>query len=127
MVAAKRTVVCVDDDPDVIRLFDLMLRSMELEFIGASDGQQGLEAIRNSKPDLVLLDLMLPDIDGWQVYQQMKADRELKDIPVIVVTARIRALDKDAGRIAEVAGYMTKPLGPRELLQSVNRVFEQVM
>ena len=127
MATGKRTVVCIDDDPDVIRLFDLMLRSMELEFIAAFDGQQGLEAIRNSKPDLVLLDLMLPDIDGWQVYQQMREDGELKDIPVIVVTARIRALDKQAGRIAEVDGYMTKPLGPRELLESVNRVLGPAM
>ena len=104
-----------------------MLRSMELEFIAAFDGQQGLKAIRNSKPDLVLLDLIRPDIDGWQVYQQMREDGELKDIPVIVVTARIRALDKQAGRIAEVDGYMTKPLGPRELLESVNRVLGPAM
>ena len=127
MATGKRTVVCIDDDPEVIRLIDFMLRPIKLDFIGAIDGHQGLETIRNAKPDLVLLDLMLPDIDGWQVFQQMRADDELKDIPVIVVTARIRALDRQLGQIAEVADYMTKPLGPRELLQSVNRVLGPVM
>lgn len=62
MVTGRRTIVCIDDDPDVINLFDLMLRSLELEFTGAIDGQQGLETIRNPKPDPVLLDHMLPSI-----------------------------------------------------------------
>ena len=127
MMGQKRTVVCIDDDPDVITLISYMLRPIELEFIGASDGQQGLEAIRNFIPDLVLLDLMLPDIDGWQVYQQMRADDKLKDIPVIVVTAMVRALDRQASRVGELAGYMSKPLGPQELLQNVNRVLGPAM
>ena len=127
MKGQKRTVVCIDDDPDMITLIRYMLRPIELDFIGAVDGQQGLDAIRTSVPDLVLLDLMLPDIDGWQVYQEMRADDKLKDIPVIVVTAMVRALDTQTSQIGEVAGYMSKPLGPRELLQNVNRVLGPAM
>jgi DNA-binding response OmpR family regulator len=66
---------------------------------------------------------MMPDMDGWEVYQQMKADEELNDIPVIVVTAKAQSIDKVLGlHIAKVDDYVTKPFGPQELLTSVNKV-----
>jgi CheY-like chemotaxis protein len=75
------------------------------------------------KPDLVLLDLMMPDMDGWEVYQKMKTDDDLKEIPVIVVTAKAQSIDKVLGlHIAKVEDYVTKPFGPQELLQAVNKV-----
>jgi CheY-like chemotaxis protein len=75
------------------------------------------------KPDLVLLDLMMPDMDGWEVYQKMKTDEDLKEIPVIVVTAKAQSIDKVLGlHIAKVEDYVTKPFGPQELLQAVNKV-----
>ena len=90
---------------------------------GCSGGREGLETVRRLKPDLVLLDLMMPDMDGWEVYQQMKADDELKDIRVIVVTAKAQSIDKVLGlHIAKVDDYVTKPFGPQELLHSVNKV-----
>jgi DNA-binding response OmpR family regulator len=68
---------------------------------------------------------MMPDMDGWEVYQQMKADPELKGIPVIVVTAKAQSIDKILGlHIAKVDDYVTKPFGPQELLQSVERVLQ---
>jgi DNA-binding response OmpR family regulator len=89
-------------------------------------GREGLEAVRRIKPDLVLLDLMMPDMDGWEVYQQMKADPDLKDIPVIVVTAKAQSIDKVLGlHIAKVDDYVTKPFGPQELLRSVERVLNR--
>ena len=128
MTGRKRTVVCIEDDPDMIALIDLMLKRADVEVIGAIDGEQGLEAIRNSKPDLVLLDLMLPGIDGWEVYQQMKTEDELRDIPVIVVTARAQTIDKVIGlHIAKVDDYLTKPLGPQQLRRSVDRVLGRAM
>ena len=128
MTGRKRTVVCIEDDPDMITLIDLMLKRADVELIGAIDGEQGLAAIRNSKPDLVLLDLMLPGIDGWEVYQQMKTEDELRDIPVIVVTARAQPIDKVIGlHIAKVDDYLTKPLGPQQLRRSVDRVLGRAM
>ncbi len=128
MTGRKRTVVCIEDDPDMIALIDLMLKRADVEVIGAIDGEQGLKAIRNSKPDLVLLDLMLPGIDGWEVYQQMKTEDELRDIPVIVVTARAQTIDKVIGlHIAKVDDYLTKPLGPQQLRRSVERVLGRAM
>ena len=78
--------------------------------------------MRRLKPQLVLLDLMLPDLDGWAVYQQMKIDEDLKHIPVIIVTAKDRSIDKLLGlHIAKVDDYITKPFGPQELLNSINK------
>jgi DNA-binding response OmpR family regulator len=72
---------------------------------------------------LILLDLMMPDMDGWEVYQQMKADVDMQKIPVIVVTAKAQSIDKVLGlHIAKVDDYVTKPFGPQELLQSVEKV-----
>ena len=68
-------------------------------------------------PDLVLLDLMMPDVDGWEVYRQIKANEELGDVPVIVVTAKAQGIDRVLGlHIAGVDDYITKPFGPKELI-----------
>jgi len=123
MAEEKRTVVCVEDEPEMIDLVKLILGRKGFELVGAVGGREGLETVRRLKPDLVLLDLMMPDMDGWEVYQQMKADDELKNIPVIVVTAKAQSIDKVLGlHIAKVDDYVTKPFGPQELLQSVNKV-----
>ncbi|MBN1877179.1 MAG: response regulator [Anaerolineae bacterium] len=121
--AEKRTVVCVEDEPEMIDLIRLILGRRNFELVGAVGGREGLETIRKVKPDLVLLDLMMPDMDGWEVYQQMKADPELKQVPVIVVTAKAQSIDRVLGlHIAKVDDYVTKPFGPQELLASVNKV-----
>ena len=81
------------------------------------------QIIRKEHPDLILLDLMMPDMDGWEVYQQMKADESTKNIPVIVVTARAQSIDKVLGlHIAKVDDYIAKPFSPQELLNSVDNV-----
>ena len=116
-------VVCIEDEPEMIELIKLILGRKNFELIGAVGGREGLGVVRKEKPDLVLLDLMMPDMDGWEVYQQMKADEELSDIPVIVVTAKAQSIDKVLGlHIAKVDDYVTKPFGPQELLTSVNKV-----
>ena len=119
----KLKVVCIEDEPEMIELIRLILGRKSFELIGAVGGREGLDKVRRIKPGLVLLDLMMPDMDGWEVYQQMKADEDLKKIPVIVVTAKAQSIDKVLGlHIAKVDDYVTKPFGPQELLASVNRV-----
>ncbi|MCP4538070.1 MAG: response regulator transcription factor [Chloroflexi bacterium] len=123
MTDERKKVVCIEDEPEMIDLVKLILGRKGFELTGAVGGREGLDAVRRIKPDLVLLDLMMPDMDGWEVYQQMKADEELKAIPVIVVTAKAQSIDKVLGlHIAKVDDYVTKPFGPQELLQSVERV-----
>jgi DNA-binding response OmpR family regulator len=82
--------------------------------------------IRQEMPDLVLLDLMMPDMDGWEVYQQMKADEKTKGIPVIVVTAKAQSIDKVLGlHIAKVDDYIAKPFSPQDLMNSVEKVLSK--
>ncbi len=117
--------VCIEDEPEMIDLIELILDRRDFELVGAVGGREGLDAIQRLKPDLVLLDLMMPDVDGWEVYQQMKADPELRDIPVIIVTAKAQSIDKVLGlHIAKVDAYVTKPFGPQELLASINKVLD---
>jgi len=120
-----KTVVCIEDEPEMIDLVRLILGRKGFKLVGAVGGREGLETVRRVRPDLVLLDLMMPDMDGWEVYQQMKADEELRDIPVIVVTAKAQSIDKVLGlHIAKVDDYVTKPFGPQELWESVSRVLK---
>ena len=126
MAEEKKKVVCIEDESEMIDLVKLILGRKGFDLTGAMGGREGLEAVRRIKPYLVLLDLMMPDMDGWEVYQQMKAEEELKDIPVIVVTAKAQSIDKVLGlHIAKVDDYVTKPFGPQELLKSVERVLSK--
>ena len=123
MAEEPKKVLCIEDDQEMIDLIKLILERKGFFFIGAVGGQEGLDAIEREKPDLVLLDIMMPDIDGWDVYRQMKAKPEFKDIPVIVVTAKAQSIDKVLGlHIAKVDDYVTKPFGPSELLRSIDKV-----
>lgn len=119
----SRQVVCIEDELEMIDLIRLILGRKGFEVIGAEGGKQGLETIREIKPDLVLLDLMMPDMDGWEVYQQIKADDEIRNTPVIVVTAKAQSIDKVLGlHIAKVDDYISKPFSPQELMESVEKV-----
>lgn len=118
-----KRVVCIEDEPAMIDLIRLILGRKGYEVIGAVGGREGLEAIQREKPDVVLLDLMMPDMDGWEVYQKMKANEAMKTIPVIVVTAKAQSIDKVLGlHIAKVDDYITKPFGPQDLIESVEKV-----
>lgn len=123
MTEEKKKVLCIEDEPEMIDLIKLILERKGFEVLGAVGGKEGLEVIRREMPDLILLDLMMPEVDGWEVFRQMRADERLKDIPVIVVTAKAQSIDKVLGlHIAKVDDYVTKPFGPQELLRSVNKV-----
>jgi len=118
-----KKVLCIEDEPEMIDLIKLILERKGFQVLGALGGREGLDIIRRERPDVVLLDLMMPDMDGWEVYRQMRADESLKDIPVIVVTAKAQNIDKVLGlHIAKVDAYIIKPFGPRELVESVEKV-----
>lgn len=116
-------VVCVEDEPEMIDLIRLILGRKGYEVIGAHGGLAAFDVIQETLPDLILLDLMMPDMDGWEVYQQVKADAELSNIPVVVVTAKAQSIDKVLGlHIAKVEDYISKPFSPQELINSVEQV-----
>lgn len=123
MIEDSRRIVYIEDEPEMIDLVRLILTRKGYEVIGANGGREGLDKVRQDLPDLILLDLMMPDMDGWDVYQQIKAEDMTKDIPVIVVTAKAQSIDKVLGlHIAKVDDYISKPFSPQELVDSVEKV-----
>jgi DNA-binding response OmpR family regulator len=122
----KKLILCIEDEQEMIDLIRLILSRHGFDVRGATGGKEGLEVIRKEHPDLILLDLMMPDMDGWEVYQQMKADETIKNIPVIVVTAKAQSIDKVLGlHIAKVDDYISKPFSPQELLSSIDNVLDK--
>jgi len=127
MEQQTKKIVYVEDEMEMIDLVKLILNRKGYEVIGAAGGREGLDIIREIVPDLVLLDLMMPDIEGWDVYQQMRADDATKHIPVIVVTAKAQNIDKVLGlHIAKVNDYISKPFSPQDLVTSVEKVLEAI-
>jgi len=121
-----KRIIYIEDDSDMIDLVSLILGRRGFSVKGADGGVKGLEMVLNDVPDLVLLDLMMPDLDGWDVYQQMKAQAKTRNIPVIVITAKAQAIDRVLGlRIAKVDDYICKPFSPNELIASIDRVIEK--
>jgi len=119
-----RTIVYIEDESEMIDLVRLILGRRSYEVIGAIGGVEGLAMVQKELPDLVLLDLMMPDKDGWEVYQQMRAEEVTRDIPVIILTAKAQNIDKVlALHIAKVDDYLSKPFSPQELIDSVERIF----
>lgn len=125
MAETIRRVVYIEDELEMIDLVRLILTRKRFEVLGASGGREGLDLARKELPDVVLLDLMMPDMDGWEVYQQLKADETTRNIPVIVVTAKAQNIDKVLGlHIAKVDDYISKPFAPKDLVDSLERVLE---
>jgi two-component system response regulator VicR len=121
MVAAR--ILCIDDEKEILDLIHLILGRKGYEVAGAIGGEAGLAKARSWKPDLVLLDLMMPDMDGWEVFHRLRADETLAKVPVVVVTARAQSIDRVLGlHVARVNDYISKPFTPQDLVESVERV-----
>lgn len=122
-LAEARTVLVVDDEPGIRQLLGVILQVEGHRVLEAACGADALALVAQQRVDLITLDVMMPDMDGWEVYQQIKANEETKLIPVIVVTAKSQSIDKVLGlHIAKVDDYITKPFGPQELLESVEKI-----
>jgi DNA-binding response OmpR family regulator len=125
-MAGGKRILCIEDEIEMIDFIKLVLEREGYEVIGAMGGLEGLEAIRREKPDLILLDIMMPGINGWDVYHKIRGNEEICDIPVIVVTARSQDFERILGLYyAEVDDYLIKPFGIRELLHSVEKVLSR--
>ncbi len=119
----KKLVVYIEDDTEMIALVSLILTRRGFTIKGAHGGHQGLDIIRQEPPDIILLDLMMPDMDGWDVYQQLKATEATAHIPVIIITAKSQTIDQVLGlHIAKVDGYICKPFRPQELIDSIEKI-----
>jgi len=119
----QRHIVYIEDDVEMIGLVKLILEGKGFRVTGAEGGREGLEIVQRELPDLVLLDLMMPDIDGWDVFQKMRSIEATQDIPVIVITAKAQNIDRVLGlHFAKVDDYISKPFKPQDLVSSVSKV-----
>lgn len=122
-MALKKKVMIIEDDLDTIDLLKVILELRGYEPLPALGGKAGLRLLQEVEPDLILLDLMMPEMDGWQVYRQLKADERLRQIPVIAVTAKAQEIDRVVGlQIAGMDDFIIKPFALDELVASVERV-----
>ncbi len=118
-----RSIIYIEDDQEMIDLVSMILSRRGFDVKGIQGGRAGLDAIIEQKPDLILLDLMMPDVDGWDIFQQIRSREDTGAIPVIIITAKAQAIDKVLGlHIAKANDYICKPFRPHELLDSIDKV-----
>jgi len=116
----KRLVVIADDDVDTLNIVKVKLEAHGLRVVTVRDGQAALATVRQYRPWLVILDVMMPRLNGFQVARMIKFDKRLKPTPVLLLTARTQQADKDMGRQVGADEYITKPFDPQQLLERVN-------
>jgi DNA-binding response OmpR family regulator len=114
-VPAKKVVLVADDDPDILDLVEFRLDQAGFEVIAAKDGQQALDLATTRNPDLCVLDVMMPRIDGYEVTRRLRAAEATRDLPVILLTARAQEKDVETGFQAGANDYIRKPFSPEEL------------
>jgi DNA-binding response OmpR family regulator len=120
-------ILVVDDDPDLVETVSMMLESRKFEVIAAYGGVEGLQKARSENPDLVVLDVMMPDKDGFEVCKEMKADPQLQEIPVLLLTAVASKIAETRytprmGMETEADDYVDKPVKPEEIVKRVERL-----
>lgn len=115
-------ILVVDDEPFICRSLTFVLRKGNYEVLEARNGEEALVAIREHKPDLVFLDVMMPKINGFQVTQQVRADPELDAVKIILLTAKGQECDREVGKTAGANDYMTKPFSPSKILDRAREI-----
>ena len=123
----SQRILVVDDDKQIVRLVKAYLEQGGFQVFTAYDGSTALHIIRRERPDLVVLDLMLPDQDGWDITRTIRADPALADTPIIMLTARIGDADKIVGLELGADDYITKPFNPREVVARVRAVLRRAI
>lgn len=126
MTGKKRTILIVDDEVNLVQMVTDILEAEDFKVLPAYDADQCMAALKKNKVDLILLDLMMPKVDGWMLHRKIKESKAWKDIPIIILTAKTDALDKNIGlEIAKVSGYITKPFVPQDLVNKINELLNK--
>lgn len=123
---AKKKILAVDDERHIVRLIQVNLERAGYEVSTAYDGLEALRAIEEDRPDLIVLDVMMPQLDGFETLKRLKANPNTADIPVIMLTAKSQDADVFRGWQSGVDCYLTKPFNPMELLAFVKRIFDSL-
>jgi two-component system alkaline phosphatase synthesis response regulator PhoP len=118
-------ILVVDDDPGIVRLLRTYLEKAGLAVLTAADGEAALYAIRRERPDVVVLDLLLPGRDGWEVTRRVREDEHLAGVPILMLTARVEDQDKVLGLELGADDYVTKPFNPNEVVARVRALLRR--
>ena len=121
-MAKKKRILLVDDEVDFVEVLRVRLEDNNYEVIVAYDGEEGLERAERDEPDLIILDIMLPKINGFDVCRKLKIDENFKDIPIIMLTAKFQANDIKFGMAMGADAYITKPFEPHVLLEKMREL-----
>ena len=122
----RRRVLVVDDDPEVIQILEVNLAHANFEVISAQTGAEALGKAFRERPDLMLLDVILPDLDGLDVCRRLKESQQMSRIPVIIISARVESEDRIAGIAAGAEHYVTKPFAPAEVVALVEDCLKRI-
>ncbi len=122
---AKGKILVVDDEIYIVHILDFSLGMEGYEVLTALDGEQALEKARAEHPDLIVLDIMMPKLDGYETCKLLKAEAGTRDIPVILLSAKGRNVDQKVGFEVGADDYITKPFSPRKLVERINALLGQ--
>ena len=122
---AKGRILVVDDEVYIVHILDFSLGMEGYEVVTALDGEQALEKVAQQKPDLIVLDIMMPKLDGYETCKALKSREETRDIPVILLSAKGRNVDQKTGFEVGADDYITKPFSPRKLVERINAILGQ--
>lgn len=121
----KKRILLIEDEVDMIYVLTLQLEAINYEVLSATDGQVGLDMARKEKPDLIILDLMLPKMDGYKICRMLKFDERYKKIPIIMFTARVQDKDRKLGQEVGADAYITKPFDSQVLLDKISTLLKK--
>lgn len=124
-MSTTQRILLVDDDHEIVRVLRAYLEQANFLVLTAFDGETALHTIRHDRPDLVVLDLMLPDRDGWEITRQLRADEAWAGLPIIMLTARVEDTDKIIGLELGADDYITKPFNAREVVARIRTVLRR--
>jgi DNA-binding response OmpR family regulator len=122
----NKKILLVEDDPDILRTVTVFLEREGFEILTSLNGIDGLHKARTEKPDLIILDIMLPGLDGYKICRMLKFDVNYKRIPIVVFTARAQKSDEALGKEVGADAYITKPFEPQALIEKIKGLLGNV-
>jgi DNA-binding response OmpR family regulator len=122
----RKRILVVDDETYIVHILEFTLTMEGYEVLTAADGEEALRRLEQDHPDLVVLDIMMPKLDGYEVLRRIRADEEFRQLPVILLSAKGRPIDRETGLEIGADDYIVKPFSPRRLLEKIQDLLERV-
>ena len=124
-MAGKKKILVVEDEPNIIKLISFILKSSGYEVVEAEIGAEGIKKAKSEKPDMIILDVMMPKMDGFEVAKKLKADSATRNIPILMLSSKAQFEDKMKGIDSGDTDYITKPFDKEDLVQKVKECLEE--